>query len=41
MAGAVLATAGVLALVYGVIRTDAVGWGSAEVLGQSFFQTTS
>ena len=33
VAGAVLATAGVLALVYGVIRTDAVGWGSAEVLG--------
>src|SRR3954453_18580292 len=33
LAGAVLATAGVLALVYGVIRTDAAGWGSAEVLG--------
>jgi EmrB/QacA subfamily drug resistance transporter len=32
-AGAVLATAGLLALVYGVIRTDAAGWGSAEVLG--------
>jgi EmrB/QacA subfamily drug resistance transporter len=31
--GAVLATAGLLALVYGVIRTDAAGWGSAEVLG--------
>ncbi|MDA0165923.1 MFS transporter [Solirubrobacter ginsenosidimutans] len=31
--GAVLATGGLLALVYGVIRTDAVGWGSAEVLG--------
>src|SRR3954447_21890380 len=30
--GAVLATAGLLALVYGVIRTDAAGWGSAEVL---------
>ena len=32
-AGAVLATAGLLALVYAVIRTDAAGWGSAEVLG--------
>jgi predicted MFS family arabinose efflux permease len=32
-AGAVLGTAGLLALVYGVIRTDAAGWGSAEVLG--------
>jgi predicted MFS family arabinose efflux permease len=31
--GATLATAGLLALVYGVIRTDAAGWGSAEVLG--------
>jgi EmrB/QacA subfamily drug resistance transporter len=31
--GAILATAGLLALVYGVIRTDAAGWGSAEVLG--------
>jgi EmrB/QacA subfamily drug resistance transporter len=31
-AGAVLGTAGLLALVYGVIRTDAAGWGSAEVL---------
>ncbi len=31
--GAVLATGGLLALVYGVIRTDAAGWGSAEVLG--------
>ena len=31
--GAVLGTAGLLALVYGVIRTDAAGWGSAEVLG--------
>ena len=28
-----LGTAGLLALVYGVIRTDAAGWGSAEVLG--------
>jgi predicted MFS family arabinose efflux permease len=33
LAGAVLGTAGLLALVYAVIRTDAAGWGSAEVLG--------
>jgi EmrB/QacA subfamily drug resistance transporter len=33
VAGAVLATAGLLALVYGVIRTDGAGWGSPEVLG--------
>src|SRR3954468_11821692 len=33
LAGAVLATAGLLALVYGVIRTDGAGWGSPEVLG--------
>jgi EmrB/QacA subfamily drug resistance transporter len=33
LAGAVLATAGLLALVLAVIRTDAAGWGSAEVLG--------
>jgi EmrB/QacA subfamily drug resistance transporter len=32
-AGAVLGTAGLLALVYGVIRTDAAGWGSPQVLG--------
>ena len=31
--GAVLGTAGLLAIVYAVIRTDVVGWGSAEVLG--------
>jgi EmrB/QacA subfamily drug resistance transporter len=31
--GAVLGTAGLLALVYGMIRTAAAGWGSAEVLG--------
>jgi EmrB/QacA subfamily drug resistance transporter len=31
--GAVLGTAGLLALVGGVIRTDAAGWGSAQVLG--------
>jgi EmrB/QacA subfamily drug resistance transporter len=31
--GAILATAGLLALVYGVIRTEKAGWGSAEVLG--------
>ena len=35
LTGAVLGTAGLLALVYGVIRTDAAGWGSAEVLGSS------
>ena len=33
LTGAVLGTTGLLALVYGVIRTDAAGWGSAEVLG--------
>jgi EmrB/QacA subfamily drug resistance transporter len=33
IAGAVLGTAGLLALVGGVIRTDAAGWGSAQVLG--------
>src|SRR3954470_19809276 len=33
LTGAVLGTSGLLALVYGVIRTDAAGWGSAEVLG--------
>jgi EmrB/QacA subfamily drug resistance transporter len=32
LAGAVLATAGLLALVGGVIRTEPSGWGSAEVL---------
>lgn len=31
-AGAVLGTAGLLALVGGVIRTEAAGWGSAQVL---------
>ena len=31
--GAVLGTAGLFALVGGVIRTDAAGWGSAQVLG--------
>jgi EmrB/QacA subfamily drug resistance transporter len=31
--GAVLGTTGVLALVYGVIRTGPLGWGAAEVLG--------
>ena len=33
LTGAVLGTAGLSALVYGVIRTEAAGWGSAEVLG--------
>jgi EmrB/QacA subfamily drug resistance transporter len=33
LAGALLATLGVIAIVLGVIRTDAAGWGSAEVLG--------
>lgn len=33
LAGAVLGTGGLLALVYAVIRTEAAGWGSAEVLG--------
>src|SRR3954465_4075340 len=32
-AGAVLGTGGLLALVGGVIRIDAAGWGSAQVLG--------
>jgi EmrB/QacA subfamily drug resistance transporter len=33
LGGAVLGSAGLIALVYAVIRTDAAGWGSAEVLG--------
>ena len=33
LTGAILGTGGLLALVYGVIRTDAAGWGSPEVLG--------
>jgi EmrB/QacA subfamily drug resistance transporter len=33
LAGAVLGTAGLLALVGGVIRIDAAGWGSVQVLG--------
>jgi len=32
LAGAVTVTAGLTALVYGVVRTDAIGWGSAGVL---------
>lgn len=32
-AGALLGTSGLLALVLGVIRTDATGWGSAQVVG--------
>jgi EmrB/QacA subfamily drug resistance transporter len=31
--GATLVTGGLLALTYGIVRTDAVGWGSLEVLG--------
>src|SRR5205823_1650742 len=30
--GAVLVTAGMLALVYGIVRTDVLGWGSPGVL---------
>jgi EmrB/QacA subfamily drug resistance transporter len=33
LAGALLGTAGVLALVYGVIRAEPLGWGAPEVLG--------
>jgi EmrB/QacA subfamily drug resistance transporter len=32
LSGAVLATAGMLALVYGIVRTDVLGWGSSGVL---------
>lgn len=32
IAGAVTVTAGLTALVYGVVRTDALGWGAPEVL---------
>src|SRR3954452_14150160 len=32
VAGAVTVTAGLVALVYGIVRTDVKGWGSAEVL---------
>jgi EmrB/QacA subfamily drug resistance transporter len=33
VAGAVTVTAGLVALVYGIVRTDVKGWGSAETLG--------
>jgi predicted MFS family arabinose efflux permease len=33
LTGAVLGTAGLSALVFGVIRTEPMGWGSAQVLG--------
>jgi EmrB/QacA subfamily drug resistance transporter len=33
LAGALLSTAGLLAVVYGVVRAEHSGWGSAEVLG--------
>lgn len=32
-AGAILATSGLLAVVYGVVRSEPKGWGSAEVIG--------
>ncbi|MDX6236669.1 MAG: hypothetical protein QOG10_1484 [Kribbellaceae bacterium] len=32
-AGAVLSTAGLLSVVYGVVRAESKGWGSAEVIG--------
>ena len=32
LSGAVLVTAGLVALTYGIVRTDALGWGSAGVL---------
>jgi EmrB/QacA subfamily drug resistance transporter len=31
--GAALVTGGLLALTYGIVRTDAAGWGSVEVIG--------
>jgi EmrB/QacA subfamily drug resistance transporter len=33
LAGAVTVTGGLVALVYGIVRSSQVGWGSAEVLG--------
>ncbi len=33
LAGAVTVTGGLIALVYGIVRTSEAGWGSAEVLG--------
>jgi EmrB/QacA subfamily drug resistance transporter len=33
LAGAVSVTAGLIALVYGIVRSSEAGWGSAEVLG--------
>jgi EmrB/QacA subfamily drug resistance transporter len=33
VAGAVLVTAGLVALTFGIVRTDTLGWGSAGVLG--------
>ncbi len=32
-AGATLVTGGLLALTYGIVRSDAAGWGSAQVIG--------
>jgi EmrB/QacA subfamily drug resistance transporter len=32
LTGALLMTAGLVALTYGIVRTDALGWGSSEVL---------
>ncbi len=33
VAGAILVTSGLVALTYGIVRSDALGWGSAGVLG--------
>ena len=33
VAGALLSTAGLFALVYGVVRAGSLGWGSTEVIG--------
>ena len=33
LAGAVLVTAGLVAVTYGIVRTDSLGWGSSSVLG--------
>ncbi len=36
VSGAVLVTAGLVALTYGIVRSDALGWGSTGVLGPLF-----
>ena len=33
LAGAVTVTAGLVALVFGIVRTEAYGWGSVQTLG--------